>query len=182
MNHRSWLTVLNISEETGGKDGYRGCEGLKAAHGIDNKDEDVDDKVTDVSDQVQGVHDAVQDVHDSAKDVGDGAVEKIGRQIANDFGDLNRSSSRVALSVFSGTEALTGNKLRQDITKWLSARPDILRVQRQAPAYIIVEPGMQSPREEVHVLVEELVALHFLNPRLCITSLPEVDIRTVLEP
>jgi hypothetical protein len=58
------------------------------------------------------------------------------------------------------------------------------------PTYIIVDAldecpdtsGIQSPREKVLDLVEELAGLHLPNLRLCITSRPEVDIRTVLEP
>jgi hypothetical protein len=42
--------------------------------------------------------------------------------------------------------------------------------------------GMQSPREKVLDLVEELAELRLPNLRLCITSRPEVDIRSVLEP
>jgi hypothetical protein len=44
--------------------------------------------------------------------------------------------------------------------------------------------GVQSPREKVLALFEELVGLRFQVPnlRLCIASRPEVDIRKVLEP
>ena len=56
--------------------------------------------------------------------------------------------------------------------------------------YIIVDavdespnrPGMPSPREKVLQLMKELVDLRHPNLRVCITSRPEVDIRTVLEP
>jgi hypothetical protein len=42
--------------------------------------------------------------------------------------------------------------------------------------------GMPSPREKVLELIKELVDLTHPNMRFCITSRPEVDIRTVLEP
>lgn len=69
---------------------------------------------------------------------------------------------------------------------------DIFEAAGQVPTYIIVDAldecpdtsGMQSPREKVLDLVEELVdsELRLTNLRLCITSRPEVDIRSVLEP
>ena len=60
----------------------------------------------------------------------------------------------------------------------------------QVPTYIIVDAldecpdtsGIQSSREKVLDLVEDLVELRLPNLRLCITSRPEVDIRNVLEP
>jgi hypothetical protein len=66
----------------------------------------------------------------------------------------------------------------------------MLKVSRQFSLYVIVDAldecpdtsGLQSSREKVLALIEELVALNLLNLRLCITSRPEVDIRNVLEP
>ena len=66
---------------------------------------------------------------------------------------------------------------------------DILNVQGQPPTYIIVDavdecpntPGIPSPREKVLTLVEDLVNSHAAL-RICVTSRPEQDIRTVLEP
>jgi hypothetical protein len=43
-------------------------------------------------------------------------------------------------------------------------------------------PGIPSPREKVLQLMEELVDLRHPDVRVCITSRPEVDIRTVLQP
>ena len=67
---------------------------------------------------------------------------------------------------------------------------NILKVSQQVAKYIIIDAldecpdtsGILSPRETVLDLVEELVALHLPNLRLCIASRPEVDIRVVLEP
>ena len=42
--------------------------------------------------------------------------------------------------------------------------------------------GMPSPRDEVLSLVEKLVNLNLPSSHLCITSRPEIDIRTSLEP
>ena len=66
----------------------------------------------------------------------------------------------------------------------------MLKVPSKVPIYLIVDAldecpdtsGVQSPREKVLALVEELVGLGLPNLRLCITSRPDVDIRNVLEP
>ena len=42
--------------------------------------------------------------------------------------------------------------------------------------------GVPSPRELVLDLVKELVELSLPSLRICVTSRPEIDIRTVLEP
>ena len=42
--------------------------------------------------------------------------------------------------------------------------------------------GLPTPREEVLDLVQDLVDLHLPNLHLCVTSRPEIDIRTTLEP
>jgi hypothetical protein len=66
----------------------------------------------------------------------------------------------------------------------------ILKQSRNFPLYVVVDAldecpdtsGLQSSREKVLALIEELVGFNLPNLRLCITSRPEVDIRTVLEP
>ena len=58
------------------------------------------------------------------------------------------------------------------------------------PFYIILDAldecpntfGMPSPRELVLRLVKELVELSLPNLHICVTSRPEIDIRTALEP
>ena len=65
----------------------------------------------------------------------------------------------------------------------------ILNVPGQPTTYIIIDaidecpntPGIPSPREKVLNLVEGLVNSH-PDLRICITSRPEQDIRTILEP
>jgi hypothetical protein len=74
---------------------------------------------------------------------------------------------------------------------------DVLALPGHGRVYIIVDamdespnkPGIPSPREKVLQLMEEIVALRHAEAvdlchpdiRLCITSRPEVDIRTALE-
>jgi hypothetical protein len=66
---------------------------------------------------------------------------------------------------------------------------DMLSLPGQGPIYIIVDgldecpnlSGTPSAREEVLVLIEELVDLKLSNVHLCVASRPEMDIRIVLE-
>jgi hypothetical protein len=65
----------------------------------------------------------------------------------------------------------------------------MLTVMEQVPIYLIMDAldecpddsGIPSSREKVLQLVKELVGLRHPNLRLCVTSRPEFDIRTVLE-
>jgi len=58
------------------------------------------------------------------------------------------------------------------------------------PVYLIIDAldecpdssGMPSPREQVLCLFTELVELSLPNLHLCVTSRPEIDIRTALGP
>jgi hypothetical protein len=66
----------------------------------------------------------------------------------------------------------------------------MFKVPKEEPIYIIVDgldecpdtSGLQSLREKVLELIEKLVGSHLSNLRLCVTSRPEIDIRSVLEP
>ena len=67
---------------------------------------------------------------------------------------------------------------------------DMLKLPGQATVYIIIDAldecpiatGLPSPREEVLELVEDLVKSHIPNLRICVTSRPEADIVSILEP
>jgi hypothetical protein len=67
---------------------------------------------------------------------------------------------------------------------------NVLKHPHHGMVYIIVDavdespnkPGMPSPREKVLGLVKEVVDLRHPDIRVCITSRPEMDIRSVLEP
>jgi hypothetical protein len=70
---------------------------------------------------------------------------------------------------------------------------DILTIARSVPIYLVMDaldecPNdsgdllSRSPRGKVLSVVEELVKLRLPNLRLCITSRPELDIRTILKP
>ena len=67
---------------------------------------------------------------------------------------------------------------------------NMLRIPGQVPIHLIVDAldecpnmiGVPSSRDEVLALVEKLVKLDLSNLRLLITSRPEIDIRSSLEP
>ena len=66
---------------------------------------------------------------------------------------------------------------------------DIVRLPGQAPIFLIVDAldecpntsSLSSPRDNVLILVEDLVNSQLTNLRICVTSRPEADIKTVLE-
>ena len=67
---------------------------------------------------------------------------------------------------------------------------DMLAMIKQVPIYIVMDAldecpndsGIPSSREKVLELVRDLVEIRHPNLRLCITSRPEFDIRSTLEP
>jgi len=66
----------------------------------------------------------------------------------------------------------------------------MLKASARVPIYLIIDAldecpnttKLPPPREKVLELVEKLVKLNLPNLHLCVTSRPEVDIRTSLEP
>ena len=66
----------------------------------------------------------------------------------------------------------------------------MLSLPTQAPVYLIIDAldecpnhtGMPTSREEVLDLIQDLVDLHLPNVHICVTSRPEIDIQTALEP
>ena len=67
---------------------------------------------------------------------------------------------------------------------------DMLALPDQGPVYIILDAidecpntsGIPSARRQVLDLLKNLVSLQLSNLHMCVTSRPEIDIRTVLEP
>ncbi len=66
----------------------------------------------------------------------------------------------------------------------------MLKAPEGLPIYLIIDAidecpnttGMPSSRDQVMALLERLVMLELPNLRICVTSRPEADIRTSLEP
>ena len=66
---------------------------------------------------------------------------------------------------------------------------DLLDLPGQAPIYLIIDAldecpntSLPSHRNQVLVLLEDLVDLQLPNLRICVTSRPETDIKPILEP
>ena len=67
---------------------------------------------------------------------------------------------------------------------------EMVLLQTQDPVHIIIDAldecpnnsGMPTPRERVLDLVQDLVDLRLPNLHICVTSRPEIDIRSTLEP
>ena len=67
---------------------------------------------------------------------------------------------------------------------------DLLNLPGQVPVYLIVDAldecpntsALSPPREEVLMLLEDLIESRLPSLRICVTSRPEADIKPVLEP
>jgi hypothetical protein len=79
---------------------------------------------------------------------------------------------------------------KPDVDALKTCMTDMLSLPGQGTIYIVIDaldecpnfPGRPSARDEVLELIEELVDLNLPNVHLCVTSRPEMDIRSVLEP
>jgi len=83
----------------------------------------------------------------------------------------------------SGSQQLSDPPLTQCLQ-------DMIRSSEQTPIYLVLDAldecpnttRIPSPRRKVLALVKKLVNSNLPNLHLCITSRPEIDIRTFLEP
>ena len=122
-----------------------------------------------------------------------------------DFSDIRKQDRRGLLSslliqlctrsyrgynILSNLFVENANGLRQPSeVDMIQCLKKVLEHLRHGRVYIILDAvdessnaGLPSPRENVLKLIMELVDLRHPSMRFCITSRPEVDIRTVLEP
>ena len=91
--------------------------------------------------------------------------------------------SRFYLDNDGGAQQPSDDALSQCLT-------DMLEVPGQPSAYIIIDALDESPnvsgtptaRENVLQFLEDLVGLKLPNVHICVSSRPEIDIQTVLEP
>jgi hypothetical protein len=91
--------------------------------------------------------------------------------------------SRVYSAHKNGTQKPSDETLAKCLAEMVS-------LPAQGPIYIIVDAldecpnnsGLPTPREEVLDLIENLVGLRLPNLHICVTSRPEIDIQTTLEP
>jgi hypothetical protein len=93
----------------------------------------------------------------------------------------------IIASIYSEHDNGTRKPSDETLTKCLT---EALSLPTQGHVYLIVDAldecptnsGMPAPREEVLDLVKDLVGLHLPNLHICVTSRPEIDIQTTLEP
>ena len=91
--------------------------------------------------------------------------------------------SRIYLAHNKGTQKPSDKALIKCLTEMVS-------LPVRGPTYLIVdalnecpnESGLPTPREDVLDLIDNLVGLHLPNLHICVTSRPEIDIQTTLEP
>ena len=91
--------------------------------------------------------------------------------------------SRLYLAHDNGTQKPSEDKLMKCLR-------EMVTLPGHPPVYLIIDAldecpdtsGLPSPREQVLDLLTELVELSLPNLHICVTSRPEVDIRTALEP
>ena len=91
--------------------------------------------------------------------------------------------SRIYLAHDEGARRPSDETMINCLTKMVS-------LSIQGPIYLIVDAldecpndsGLPTPREEVLDLIDNLVGLHLPNLHICVTSRPEIDIQTALEP
>jgi hypothetical protein len=122
-----------------------------------------------------------------------------------DFKDKEKQDSRALISsllvqlsdhsdvffdtLFSLHSAHKGVEKPSNDSIWRCLK-DMLTTTGQSPIYLVIDAldecpndsDIPPPREKVLDLVIELLGLRLPNLRLCITSRPEFDIRTTLEP
>jgi hypothetical protein len=97
------------------------------------------------------------------------------------------SCYEVLSQLYADNAGGTRKPTRSALSKCLK---DMLSLPGQGQIFLIVDAldecpnssGTPSAREEVLDLIEEIVDLELPNVHLCVTSRPEIDIRTVLEP
>ena len=123
------------------------------------------------------------DFRDEKKQTRNGLLSSLLSQLSADSDSFCDILSRLRSSHAGGTRKPTDKAL----TKCLR---DMLSLPGRGPIYLIVDAIDECPnttstpsaREEVLELVQELVDWHLPHVHLCLTSRPEIDIRTVFEP
>jgi uncharacterized protein (UPF0297 family) len=122
-----------------------------------------------------------------------------------DFSDVGKQDARSLLSSFliqlchesdefskilSSLYSIHGNGSRQPSNAALvECLKNILKLSEQGEIYIVIDAldecpitsGYPTPREQVLMIIQELVDLHLPHVHFCFTSRPEVDIRHVLK-
>jgi len=101
------------------------------------------------------------------------------------------SQSNLCCDVLSQLYSSNGRGIRKPNDRaMIECLKEMLTADAQNPTYIIMDAidecpltsSVPSPREAVLDLVDEIIGLHLQNVHICVTSRPELDIQTVLDP
>jgi hypothetical protein len=103
---------------------------------------------------------------------------------------LSRSSHSFYDILFNFYSVHLNGSQQPSISALTKCLEDMFKASRDVPIYLVLDAvdecpntkGIPSPRRQVLDLVEELVKQGLPQLHVCITSRPEVDIRTSLEP
>ena len=123
------------------------------------------------------------DFRDAAKQDARSLMSSLLVQLSN-----QSNSFSATLSEFFSTHDQGSRQPSEDaLTECLK---DMLQIPGQGAIYIIVDAldecpnsyGYPTPREQVLVIIQDLINLHLPHVHFCLTSRPEVDIREVLKP
>ena len=121
------------------------------------------------------------------KDTGKQDTHALLSSLLIQLSDQSERLNDVLLELYSSHQDGSKQPTDDSLTQCLK---DMLAITGQVPIYLIMDAldecpndlGIPSLRENVLRLVEELVELRRPNLRLCITSRPEFEIRTTLQP
>ena len=121
------------------------------------------------------------------KDTGKQDLRAILSSLLVQLSDQSDIFCDVLFSLYSAHKRGSGQPTDDSLVQCLK---DMLAIAGQVPIYLVVDAldecpndsGIPSSREKVLELMNELVDLRHPKLRLCITSRPEFDIRTALEP
>ena len=120
------------------------------------------------------------------KDIAKQGVRGLLTSLIAQFGAKSNACYQILSDLYSENNAGSQQPDNDALTECLKA---MLKLPMQPMMYIIMDAldecpntsGFPTAREEVLDLLEELTGLNNSNLRICITSRPEIDIRTVLE-
>ena len=112
-----------------------------------------------------------------------GLLSSVLFQLCNQSDSYHRIISTFYSTHFNGAQSPSDDELVRCLV-------DLLKLPGSKPIYLIVDAldecpstsSLSSPREELLSLMEDLVEAKLPNLRICVTSRPEVDIKTILEP
>jgi hypothetical protein len=123
------------------------------------------------------------DFRDAKKQSRHGLLASLLTQLSSQSNPRHDILARLYATYQRGTQEPADSTLTQTLK-------EMLELPGQGPIYIIIDAldecpntsGLPTACEKVLDLVEELVELQLANVHICVTSRPEIDIRTVLEP